>query len=299
MNFSTPDKLPKRYPLNRKLLNTLEFGEISSSYIIGNTLAFFQDGRLGLYDLQRDSIVFQTQTIATDSFPIHLVDYDIPIYYNNSLKDIYIGCVDFRNPEERNYLMDVGFHYRLNWETNNWEILPVKYPESFGEGDLGMSGFSNCCYKGDSILYSFSNENELTIYDKRKGILNKTSAKSKHSEKTIPLDSNDIDNAEKNLQAKQTNFYYRSLIFDKWKNHYYRIYAKEMDLRDKDGFFNTYKEKEYGVVVLDKHLKKVGEISFPDKGMLSFGVSKEGLFYIIQDTTNKHHITYATIDIKL
>jgi len=303
-------KRPNKDPVIIKLVDTLLaldlYGRITSTSLSNNRLAFFQKKRFGIYNLKNNKIEYSRSTVGSDTLPIFFVDYDLPIHYVDSTKEIYLQCIDHRSKDKK-YTFDHRFHFKLNWETGEWSIFPLVYPSSWGNGELGFSAFTKCSFKGDSVIYSFSNEDYLVILNRKNLMVERINARSRFHENIIPLEKGVERNFDNKLSQNVTSFKYLAILYDKWKNCYYRVYNKSQSLMNKEGFFNTGLDLSYGVLVLDSNLSVIGELEIPDKMPSTFGVSSYGLTYLIPntlrqdlDSTKRHNnLLYVALDIKL
>lgn len=297
-NLDDPSRLPITYELADSVFEFAKKGKIIAAHLTDSMLSFFQPRRFGIYDLSAREMKFSKRTEGTDSLPIFFRHAELPITYFHDKNEVYLEAVDFRNPEEKEYAFDAKFHYRLSLESDEWDFVPLKFPRSWGNGELGLAQFVNCAFKGDSMIYNFSNEDSIVLFSKTNGSLAFFDARSKFDKEMVKLTEEELKDFDKKNEHFNTSFLYKTIIYDKWKDWYYRVYAKDQPLMNEDGFFNTASDRTYGVIVLDGDFKKLGEITIPDKKAHTFGASRAGLIYIIPDTLNDNYFTYAALDIK-
>lgn len=307
LNFERNESLPQVIELDDSVLQRNDFGNIHNfSVVDDDKLVFIQESRFGVYDLNTHQIEFEQSNIGSDSLPIYFnfLGTYIPMHYNDSLKELYIECVDFREQsEEKAYGYEMKFHYKTNVVTKEFSLLPVMFPESWGNGELGMSAKVSCIYKGDSIIYNFYNEDNLLIYNKSTKEMSNLPARSTYHKDIPPLDTLEMKSTDKMRAHRDINFAYTTIGYDKWKNCYYRIYSKSQPARNEEGFFNTSEEREEGVIVMDDKLNIIGEFTIPEKKAHDFCVSKKGLMYMMpkyaNDTLLEGYIKFGVANVQL
>lgn len=298
-SFYHPKRNPQIINFDTNLFEIDNYGLISSTSIDKSKVAFVQQKRFGVYDLNTKKIVYQHPIDGHDSLKIYFVDNPIPIHYVDSLNEIYITVVHWINLEDRTYDFDYRFLAKINCNTNKLSLFPIKYPKSFGNGELGLSGLEHILYKGDSIIYSFSSEEDVIIYNKSSNAISKKKAKSKHQRQIKKANSTDPNFQDINVDLSKTNFTYDYLLYDKWKKCYYRTYSLSQNLKNSDGTFNSFQDKRKGVLVLNEHFDYLGEFILPEPGIHRFGVSMNGIFYRSPHQTNKNFREYITLNVEL
>lgn len=291
------EKRPIIITLDSNEMKAGQFGQLLAIHRDNDKIAFFQESRFGLYDLATDKVIYDHPIDSHDSIEMYFQqDYGpAHIHLVDSLNEIYVSVVHSINEENRKYLYDCTFHAKINWKSNDLEMVPVKFPESFGNGELGFRTTIGTLYKRDSIIYSYSSEDSLTIYDKTSGKITKKKAKSGYETKMTKLDVDHWDE-DKNSELSNTEFTYDEILYNPWKKNYYRIYSLSQELKNEKGLFNLLKDKQKGVIVLDKDFHYIGEAILPDKGLSIFGTSRAGLIYKVNDTIINNLSTLKTIN---
>jgi len=104
--------------------------------------------------------------------------------------------------------------------------------------------------------------------------------------KTMPFEKPDSGH-DLDGYALET-IYYEGLVYDKYRDVYYRIACLPVDVKDKDGNLNDYFNKPISIIILDKDFKIIGESKIADNTYLfyMFFVGKDGLYFA---KTNPHY----------
>ena len=279
--------------LNDSVFNINVFGEISSTSLEDSLLAFFQTHRVGIYNINTKTLINTFAIPGDDS--LAFVDYNIPIKINSSENSIYVHAINYRERVKKKYDFDTELYYKLNYNTGKGEYLPVKYPASWGNGDYGMSASVSVCHANNNIIYSFSTENEIFVYNKSTKEVKTVNAESKQFKAPVKLGVSDKFDADKNQELYTTNFMYGEIIFNPYNNEYYRFYYKDQSLLNENDFFNSSSDKKTGVVILDSSLQVIDELQLLKSGSDPFGSFNKGFFYLTTPEVRKDSSTHSSI----
>jgi hypothetical protein len=132
-------------------------------------------------------------------------------------------------------------------------------------------------YNGANFIYSFAISDSLYLVEKS-GSLKGFLANTKLSNKSIlpmlkPNNNYDLEYVLENIQ-------YSGIIYDKYRDVYYRFVMHPIPYKDDNGGINNFHSKPISIVLLNKSLEIIGETKLEDnKFTLSmYFVGKEGLF---------------------
>lgn len=117
--------------------------------------------------------------------------------------------------------------------------------------------------KHNRIIYSFPVDHNLYVYN-NKGL----------PEGTYPAKSDDITEFYITPEEKRKDFQfamkmyscapnYHSLVYDAFRNLYYRIAEHAIPLENEDGTVPDKKSKTWSIIVLNEQLERLGEVKFP------------------------------------
>lgn len=134
------------------------------------------------------------------------------------------------------------------------------------------------CFDGEKFVYSFFFDDEIVISSIDHKTIIKKKVKSKFINKIELLD--DFGNLTFNNMCENPN--YGNLLFDEYRNIYYRIAYPETEVsREVNGLeLMQYGRKNFSIVILDEDFNIIGETLFPDytyNSTLMF-IREEGLY---------------------
>ncbi len=155
----------------------------------------------------------------------------------------------------------------------------TKYSPIFEKGNYvyAIANVSRTLTPDGKLVYSFGPEDYLYVTDLATGkVLDKKLAKSDHI--TIHMARNYLvpfDGDRFNEDA-ETLGYYKKILFDKYRNDYYRIVKLEST--------SIYDLKKYSVIVLDEYLNVLGEVVLDDQGLTDkWFITSKGLCSPVSD----------------
>lgn len=146
---------------------------------------------------------------------------------------------------------------------------------------LGVESAYSMCYNGKYFVYSFFFDEDLYIVSLDGKIKNKIKARSKYLEKVYdgrktPVDMNTWGKTLCEIPM------YGNLIYDKYREVYYRIIYLKTELKDNDNYkdISLQGRTKFSIMILDKNLNLLGETLFPDNTYASnlLFVRADGLY---------------------
>lgn len=164
---------------------------------------------------------------------------------------------------------------------------PFFYGDILEKDHLSKSGDTRFSrdYDGEHFIYSFYTDEYIYVTSIDHQQVRKIKVKSKYIDRikneTTP------DNSDANLMVKNTleRAQYGDLIYDKYRNVYYRFAYPQTEL-DFDNYLQRtfFGRKRFSVIILDKEFNIIGETLFPESIYNSyvFFVHSDGL-YISKD----------------
>ena len=183
----------------------------------------------------------------------------------------------------------------------------IKYPDEF-IGNIWSSNdlFVNSIYNNNGdIILNFSKSHYLYIYDKMGKLKEKVNARIKQIRDAKP-DTNNSDALQDMLRA-ESNGRYKLLIYDEWRNVYYRI-ASFYDTNTKPNpknFQELQNLKPYlthAIITLDENFKVIGQDFFKveesEIGAQSYFVNENGLYLHSTKTDSNHNLYFVKLILK-
>jgi len=170
----------------------------------------------------------------------------------------------------------------INLEDKTIHSLPYYYPSFPGADNkakrAGVEEYLSRCFDGKHFVYSFYFDETIYIAPQDHDSIKEVKVKSKYIEKVRLLD--DYGNLTITDVCENPN--YGNLLFDKYRNVYYRIAYPETEIeKEVKGLeLLQYGRKNFSIIILDKNFNIIGETLFPDytyNSTLMF-VREDGLY---------------------
>jgi len=189
---------------------------------------------------------------------------------------IYLNSSPDRDVYKPSYF-DGNTRVSIDIKTGNINYFE-SYPEEYKGKVWGINATNySTTYNGNNFIYSFVISDSLYLVEKigfRKGFL----AKTRLSNKNIlsmqkPSYNNDLEYVLGNIQ-------YDGIIYDKYRNVYYRFVKHPLPYKNDNGEINSFHSKPISIIVLNKSLEIIGETKLEDDKFTTsmYFVAQEGLF---------------------
>lgn len=228
----------------------------------------------------------------TDTFPktsYSSFDTEFNSYYNANTHKIFLRQYkgDVFRSDSTFYTYPIECSFSLN--NNSFEVLNENYPQNYLKGYYGE--LYNC-YRAaskENHVLSFNIDPNLYVYDlitKQTKIKNCQSSFQKSLPQTMPL--NFADDINRRTEHLLQNPIYLDILYDKYRDCYYRFFYNAMTLQKPDGSYNNLNDKQKVLMIIDKDFNVIKEIELPRRSKLinSF-VAKEGLYIYQYDNIEK------------
>lgn len=199
-----------------------------------------------------------------------------PLYFENNLL-IFNITAKISPPGFFNSL-NVGTYNIATKEINKFAPFPDKIRLDTLNQWIDFEP-SYCLNDDNQLVVGFGIVDELDIYDLSGKHLKSVIAKSKFVEKFIPLDKNAPRTRKTSMKYSITRNKYVSIIYDKYRNLYYRIVQLGQELENDDGTINDFGENPWSIIVMDEDFEVIDEIKMPRKihNFNEIMVCREGL----------------------
>lgn len=200
---------------------------------------------------------FDLNTLAL--YPLTIIDKDIFVYnFPDEVLD---------NPNKLQKYFSTPRDTRLTILNNNIKIsgLYGNYPDYYKNNSNYVYSPVRTVGENAKLIYSFDDIEDIFIYDIHSG---------KYETKKL-----EVPFFKKNQvfdQSKSTDFNYISkyytendrfvnMIYDKYRNLYYRILSKSIKYENNDGTINRAQDKPFSILIYDNHFNFIKEITFPSR----------------------------------
>lgn len=154
----------------------------------------------------------------------------------------------------------------INMEDKTIHAFPYYYPSFLGADNkakrAGIEEHLSRCFDGKHFVYSFHFDETIYIASQDHDSIKEVKVKSKYIDKVRLLD--DYGNLTITDACENPN--YGNLLFDKYRNVYYRIAYPETEIeKEVKGLeLLQYGRKNFSIIILDKNFNIIGETLFPD-----------------------------------
>ena len=170
----------------------------------------------------------------------------------------------------------------LNLKNGHIHTLPIKYPDIF-EDDVkvpaggGYEFTYDYNYKQERLVCSLTGYDSIMVTDDLKQV-RWYNGKSRYLKSMRPkvYEADGFDW----LREATENPAYHNIMYDKYRDVYYRIVELPYELKQNESAFDTPKGREFSIIIFDKDLNIIGETKFPGNKYLykmSF-VGRDGLY---------------------
>ena len=170
----------------------------------------------------------------------------------------------------------------LNLKNGHIHTLPIKYPDIF-EDDVkvpaggGYEFTYDYNYKQERLVCSLTGYDSIMVTDDLKQV-RWYNGKSRYLKSMRPkvYEADGFDW----LREATENPAYHNIMYDKYRDVYYRIVELPYELKQNESPFDTPTGREFSVIIFDKDLNIIGETKFPGSKYfykMSF-VGRDGLY---------------------
>lgn len=181
--------------------------------------------------------------------------------------------------------------------SGNITTLPFTMPPLIADKDFGTATAGSCdyssCYDGTNFIYAFFFDENIYMTSSKHEVIDKKVAKSKYIDKIDVFKSSE-PNLQKMVKLQCEHASYGQIMFDKYREVYYRFVYPSADIDDYEGdYIDLLRSgrKAFSIMVLDKQLNVIGETLFPEytyNPKLSF-VLEDGLYISLNHIKNPEY----------
>lgn len=219
--------------------------------------------------------------VDDNGYDYRLWDNDnlFPLEYNTNSKELLIraiGNCSFLDPGYTRRRIEVA----LNLTDNTIRFYSYGFPDSYRQNYFGQAVFPYRVVNGVYDIVSFPYDDSLSVFNRQTGEFKRKECRSKFQEiDFIPYDTAFSYDIERMKEHHTVLPMYPRILYDKYKNRYYRFFQKEQLLKDAKGEYRELFVKDLIIMILDNnfnvlHEENLGNAYF---GYYSF-VSPKGLY---------------------
>ncbi len=171
---------------------------------------------------------------------------------------------------------------KIDTKNDSISFCPMRYPTELKhdkKGNIYSSNF-NYDYNGKHFVFNFHSSHFLYT-SSGDSLFEKKNAKSKYVSNFVSYKANNIKSIEKRRKKFLNTAEYYNIIYDKYRNVYYRFVRFGVKITDNDDVMTMLKfPKQFAIMILDKDLNILGEQLMPKNtyNMNMYFVAPEGLY---------------------
>ncbi len=212
-----------------------------------------------------------------------------PLEYNPGKGELLIHAICNCSFFDKRY-MDGKVQAGLNIKDGGIKFYDYGFPDSYKLNSFGQAVFPFKTVNGILDIISFPCDDTLYIFNRKTEQMQKMPARSKYQKSNfIPFDTTSSGDMERMREYLTVIPMYPRILYDKYRNRYYRFFQKEQSLKDDKGEYAELFDKDLIVMVLDSNFKIIHEENLGKTyfGYYSF-VSSKGLYILKYDKTEQN-----------
>lgn len=217
-------------------------------------------------------------------------DNQFPLHYNSKTKELLVKTIchcSYMEPEYFKHKLEGWLHL----ETGAIRQADYSFPSNHYQHAYAQSVFSYRIFKDSLSIVSFQSQDSLYVYNHHTGSLKSHSGKSQYqSIDFIPFDTAHKDDMERVKEYLIVNPIYQRILYDPYRQLYYRFFVKEQPLKKENGVYNTIFSKEVILMVFNQDFQLIAEKNIGSNYSWYFSfVSPRGLYIRKYDTSAQKH----------
>ena len=227
-------------------------------------IAYVDFRHFSFLDIKNGSVIKSIPVIADTAYDVRCFNHMQWNHRRQSMGLMYFNSQTI--PVKYNGDMEMMAEYSLKHGTC---VFPFKYPYEITDTYLvTFSCEPFVVFYGDTMVVAFQTSPMMLCYDIKNNKTDSLYIKNKYYKALPKIDTTKINKVSAPnymYEVLLTNFYYTTLIYDHHKEMYYRFFAKDLPLKDREGLLTTWDDKEYGLTLIDKNFNVVGDVIFNHK----------------------------------
>lgn len=273
-----------------------------------DSIFYFDDKQHLLYLInQKGEVTNKIFVKITDdsTYDIETWAFQNGVFINNDFLFLHIEKkgFDYTKPEtiKTVYNSNNYIYGSLNNDTIFLNKYTGKYPEIYSQKFFYITQPNICINNKSQIIYSFSKDHNLYIYQNDTLVLKKE-AKSKYApNEFIPFDLSQYMNIKYVLQYQVNEPKYSNIYFDAFNNCYYRVFLHSENIKKNN---TKLAENKWSLIILDSSFNKTNEIIFNPEdyipSFISISITNKGLLLLSKRKNDKdtNCIYFSLINIK-
>ncbi len=219
-----------------------------------------------------------------DGGEVYLMDVSnqFPLFFDASKQDLYLHIMCNCGLEDPTYSTK-RVEAKLHLANGEVTILNYHFPERYHGAFYGQNVFPFRTVNGPFHIISFESDDSLYVFNNSLNSLKKYPCRSRYQRiDFIPFDTsfynsdNRVDRFNEHMTVSPE---YKKILFDPYRNLYYRFFLREMPLKDEKGIYNNPLKKDVIIMVLDNNFSIIEEKNIGSSYLPYYSfVTRKGLY---------------------
>lgn len=186
-----------------------------------------------------------------------------PIYFNQKYGKVFFHGRCLFCPIHSRMYYEAPFDFALDLKSGETTPIPISYSSIYKSAYYGpLILGSREIVSGEKFIYSFRADPNLYVYDLNENNIRIKGGISQYQTKTIPPLSNELTyDREFYLQYRGITSEYGKVYRDLLNRVYYRFYKKGVPIKNENGLYNTFFDREESLMIFNKDFKLINEIN--------------------------------------
>ncbi len=178
------------------------------------------------------------------------------------------------------------------------------FPEFMQDGNIWKSFYPYYCINNkNEIIVTFATSPEIFIYNEDGELIETKNIKSSYIDNFKPIPTENTYQKSTSIEYETTRSRYSLVIYDKYRDLYYRFAVHPQESVNDDGSVNQYNSNKWSIMVLNSDFELIKEILMEKNKYIihSAVLTKEGLL-IQKNKSNSpdyNYLDYSLIKIKV
>ena len=202
-----------------------------------------------------------------------------PLYFDSTKNDLYIRCscnCYFMEPE----FFQTRVEARFNLKDEKFSFLKYGFPEKYRHHFYGQLVFPFREINKQLNVISFQCDDSIYVYDRETNTIKSYKGKSTYQkEPFLTFDTSYKEDIERLKEHLIQTPVYQKILFDKYKNLYYRFFWNSQSLISSSGQYHGIFDRDLILMVFDKNFKLIAEKNIGNSYLWYYSfVSPKGLY---------------------
>lgn len=208
------------------------------------------------------------------------------MYYNAANQLLYLHQYSGKYYAWSKPYYDMPVEAGFNLTNGTFGNVPIYFPEKYTKNYFGELNKVFRTVNNNLHVFSFMADANVYVCDITNNTVKKILCRSKYDTAlTIkPISAIYKDDIDKKMDHYTTSSVYLKILYDPYRNLYYRFFSAAVPLKNKDGTYNTNADKPLCLMVLDKDFNILNEYLIDENEWYWSFVAPDGLYLKRLDT---------------